>query len=54
MQCGRYHREYMRTHGTGLSDALIAASAEATGAHLVTFNQHHFPMVSNLIVPYKR
>ncbi len=49
-----YRREYMGSHGTGLNDALIAATAEVTGASLVTFNQRHFPMVSNLIVPYRR
>jgi len=51
---GLYRRDYGRTHGTGLADALIAASAEAAGAVLVTFNRRHYPMTSQVTVPYKR
>lgn len=51
---GRYRREYRPSHGTGLADALIAATAEEHGANLVTFNRRHFPMISRLTVPYER
>lgn len=51
---GLYRRDYRPSHGTGLADALIAASAEENGANLVTFNRRHFPMVSRLTVPYER
>lgn len=51
---GLYRRDYKSSHGTGLADALIAASAEENGADLVTFNRRHFPMVSRLTVPYDR
>ena len=51
---GLYRRDYGRSHGTGLADALIAATSEVNGTDLVTFNQRHFPMVSRLKVPYER
>jgi predicted nucleic acid-binding protein len=51
---GLYRRDYGRSHGTGLADALIAASSEENGADLVTFNRRHFPMVSRITVPYDR
>lgn len=50
---GLFRREYGRSHGTGLADALIAATAEESGARLVTFNERHFPMVEAR-VPYER
>ena len=50
---GLYRRDYRHSHGTGLADALIAATAEENGATLVTFNQRHFPMVESQ-VPYER
>ena len=51
---GLYRRDYRPSHGTGLADALIAATTEVTGADLVTFNRRHFPMVSRITVPYER
>lgn len=51
---GLYRRDYRPSHGTGLADALIAATAEENGANLVTFNRRHFPMVSKVMVPYDR
>ena len=51
---GLYRREYGRSHGTGLADALIAATSQDYGADLVTFNRRHFPMVSRITVPYDR
>lgn len=51
---GLYRREYRPSHGTGSADALIAATAEEDGASLVTFNRRHFPMVSEVMVPYER
>ena len=53
-QGGLYRQQYKQSHGTGLDDALIAATAELTGATLVTFNRRHFPMIANLQVPYER
>lgn len=51
---GLYRREYRPSHGTGLADALIAATAEENSFGLVTFNRRHFPMVSEVTVPYER
>lgn len=51
---GLYRRDYGRSHGTGLADALIAATSEENGTDLVTSNQRHFPMVSRITVPYDR
>lgn len=51
---GIYRRQYRPSHGTGLADALIAATSEESGANLVTFNRRHFPMVSSIVVPYER
>lgn len=51
---GLYRRDYKPGHGTGLADALIAATARESGAELVTFNKRHFPMLSNIAVPYER
>jgi predicted nucleic acid-binding protein len=45
-------RDLQPAHGTGLADAIIATSAKVVGAVLVTFNQRHFPMVADLLVPY--
>jgi predicted nucleic acid-binding protein len=51
---GLYRGDYARSHGTGLADALIAATCEESGADLVTFNRCHFPMLSRITVPYER
>lgn len=51
-QAGLWRQRYGRSHGTGLADALIAASAAAAGATLATLNRRHFPMLDDLLVPY--
>jgi predicted nucleic acid-binding protein len=51
---GLYRWDFRPSHGTGLADALIAATAEDNDANLVTFNRRHFPMVSKVTVPYER
>jgi predicted nucleic acid-binding protein len=51
---GLYRRNFGPSHGTDLSDALIAATAEESGADLVTFNRRHFPMVQRITTPYER
>jgi predicted nucleic acid-binding protein len=50
---GELRRRFARSHGTGLLDALIAATAEVHGARLVTRNARHFPMLDDLLVPYR-
>src|SRR5919199_1289802 len=51
---GLYRRDFRSSHGTGLADALIGATAVENGVNLVTFNRRHFPMVSRIEVPYER
>jgi len=50
---GLYRRDYGPSHGVGLADALIAATAELHQARLVTLNTRHFPMVE-VEVPYSK
>jgi predicted nucleic acid-binding protein len=49
---GLYRRLYHGSHGVGLFDAVIGATAEYLDADLVTLNKKHFPMIPSLIVPY--
>ena len=49
---GLYRRDHFKSHGVGLADAMIAASATARLASLVTLNPRHFPMLSDVIIPY--
>jgi predicted nucleic acid-binding protein len=49
---GSVKRDYGPSHGTGLADALIAATARDTESALVTLNERHFPMLSDVLVPY--
>ena len=51
---GLYRRDYVKSHNVGLADALIAASAEARGAVLVTLNEKHFRMLTAVHVPYRK
>jgi len=50
---GLYRRDYGPSHGVGLADALIAATAELQQARLVTLNAKHFPMLE-VLVPYPK
>ncbi len=50
---GLYRRDYGPSHGIGLADALIAASAALHQARLVTLNARHFPMME-VEVPYTK
>ena len=43
-QAGDYLRQYIKSHGVKLGDALIAASAVLHGAALWTRNRKHYPM----------
>ncbi len=53
---GLLRRNWGKTNGLGLSDALIAATAIATGRVLVTLNAKHFPMLGRgkIVVPYRK
>jgi predicted nucleic acid-binding protein len=53
-QGGLIRQQYHASHGTGLADALIAATALDREAQLVTFNRRHFPMLEDVRQPYGR
>jgi hypothetical protein len=43
-RAGEYLRRYRKSHAVELGDALIAASAVASGGRLWTRNRKHYPM----------
>jgi predicted nucleic acid-binding protein len=49
---GLYKRDYGKSHGIGLADAILAATAEAENAELKTLNIKHYPMLKNLKPAY--
>ena len=51
---GLFRRNFGKSHGVGLADAMIAATAESENATVVTLNQKHFPMMSNVLIPYRK
>jgi len=53
-QGGLLRRDYGKSHGLGLNDALIGATALAHGTPLATLNIKHYPMLQpgQLIQPY--
>lgn len=53
-RAGLWRRDFGKSHGTGLMDALIAASAELSGSTLVSLNDKHYPMLESVLVPYRK
>ena len=53
-QAGLWRREYGKSHGTGIIDALIAACADALQIPLATLNVKHFPMLPRVSAPYRK
>jgi predicted nucleic acid-binding protein len=51
---GLYRRDYGKSHGVGLADAILAATAEAENAKLKTLNTKHYPMLKGLRPTYKK
>lgn len=51
---GLYKRDFSKSHGIGLADAILAASAEAENAQLQTLNVKHYPMMKGLIPAYRK
>ena len=51
---GLYKRDYGKSHGIGLADAVLAATAQAENAELKTLNTKHYPMLKNLRPAYKK
>ena len=51
---GLYHREHSKSHGVGLADATVAATARREKAGLRTLNVKHYPDVSDVEAPYSK
>jgi len=51
---GLYKRDYAKSHGVGLADAILAATAEAENAKLKTLNTKHYPMFKGLRPAYMK
>ncbi len=49
---GLYKRDFGKSHGVGLADAIIAATCYAENAQLKTLNVKHYPMIKNLEPTY--
>lgn len=51
---GLYKRDFGKSHGVGLADAILAATAEKENAELMTLNVKHYPMIKGLKPAYKK
>ena len=51
---GLFRRDFGRSHGVGLADAIVAATAEKSGCVLATLNRKHYPMLGSVAVPYQK
>ena len=51
---GLYKRNFGKSHGIGLADAILVATAEAANAQLMTLNTKHYPMLKGLRPAYKK
>ena len=51
---GLYKRDYGKSHGVGLADAILAATAESENAELKTLNTKHYPMLKDLQPAYQK
>jgi predicted nucleic acid-binding protein len=51
---GLYKRDFGKSHGVGLADAILAATADKEKAELKTLNVKHYPMLGGLEAAYKK
>ncbi len=49
---GLLRRDFSKSHGVGLADAIVAVTAQAEGAELLTLNVRHYPMIKGLRPAY--
>jgi predicted nucleic acid-binding protein len=51
---GLYKRNFGKSHGVGLADAILAATADNENAELKTLNVKHYPMIKGLKPAYRK
>ena len=51
---GLYKRDYGRSHGVGIADAIVAATATLEDAELKTLNVKHYPMLKGIEPAYRK
>lgn len=51
---GLYRRDFGKSHGVGLADAILAATAKVEQADLKTLNVKHYPMFKALKPAYEK
>jgi len=51
---GLVKRDYGKSHGVGIADAILAATAQAAEAELATLNVRHYPMFPGLRPAYAK
>ncbi len=51
---GLYKRDFGKSHGVGLADAILAATADKENAELKTLKVKHYPMIKGLKPAYKK
>lgn len=51
---GDFRAGYAPGHGVDLIDGIVAATAILRELTLVTLNRKHFPMLGNIVTPYRR
>lgn len=51
---GLFRRDYGPSHGVGLADAIVAATAKFADAKLKTLNVRHYPMLKGLRPAYSK
>ncbi len=51
---GLYKRDYGKSHGVGIADAILASTVEAVNAELKTLNSKHYPMLKGLRPAYMK
>ena len=51
---GLYKRDFAKSHGIGIADAIIAATIKVHKLELKTLNIKHYPMLKGLKAPYSK
>lgn len=51
---GLYKRDFGKSYGVGLADAILAATADNEKADLKTLNVKHYPMIKGLKPAYRK